>query len=115
MARERYLYNKAANQKESRRSWPDGIACSFGSKKCSDMLPGSFWLVPSDVSLDSKDRICRFVSLAWLPFASLFYAGEDLAALALYMLETLFKDKLDSGANAGQRLVRCVHSDSSID
>jgi hypothetical protein len=23
MARERYLYNKAANQKESRRSWPE--------------------------------------------------------------------------------------------
>lgn len=74
------------------------------------MLPSSFWLVPSDVSLDSKDRICRaFVSLAWLPFASLFYAGRILLPWP-YMLETLFKDKLDSGANAEQRLDVCFQT-----
>jgi hypothetical protein len=79
------------------------------------MLPGSFWLVPSDVSLDSKDRICRFVSLALAALCLFVLCREDLAALALHAGNTLFKDKLDSGAHARQRLVRCVLSDSSID
>lgn len=50
----------------------------------------------------------RFVGLAALCLFVL--CREDLAALALYMLETLFKDKLDSGANAGQRLGVCFQT-----
>jgi hypothetical protein len=40
-ARELYIY-KAKPAKESRRSWQEekeGIACSFGCKKCFHMLP----------------------------------------------------------------------------
>ena len=70
-ARELYIYDEVKPAKESRRSWQEekeGIACSFGCKKCFHMLPGSFWLVPGDVALDSKDRICwGRGSVRWLP------------------------------------------------
>lgn len=59
-ARSRAIYkgNNAKAARESRRSRQEeeeGIACSFGCKKCCVLRFGS---VPGDVALDSKDRIC---------------------------------------------------------
>jgi hypothetical protein len=79
------------------------------------MLPSSFWLVPSDVSLDSKDRICRaFVSLALAALLPLCFMQGGSCCPGLIHAGNIVQRQTGLWSECRTE-TRCVLSDSSID